>query len=490
LIKESKEDLNNLLTEFTETIDELRTPPTQLEHLKKNKDLYNEVRAKLHILDARREPIKKKFQYIQEQDQDIGLTELSDEDKAKLDGLDEAWSRFNDGLDEANLVIQKCYAQLKTEVDNSIEDFKKECQDNKKNFQLQAPYTVDKGFDNNLKAFEKLQEFKGHTADLRASEEAMKFGLEIFDIEPAAYPEVTLVEKEIAQLTEIWEVKNDWDKQWDIWKDIKFYDLDIDEMDNDALDFQDKYRAFDRDVREWGVYVHLKTDIDKFRSTMPLILDLRDDAMRDRHWKELRFEVKDDFDETSDDFTLEKVFRLNLLTHQEKIMDMAESAKKQLKIEVALKEIKYAWEEDPLTDLDIDKQRSKADQEEFYQIRSTEEIMKLIEEHGIKLSNMKSSPYYKEFDTKIDLWEANIAQITETLEVLLAVQGKWKYLESIFRGQPDISKQLPHEDSIFKSNNQVFKAEMERINKEKNCLRALIVKNFLPLLLDLNRKFE
>lgn len=98
-----------MLNEFTETIEELKTPPTKLEHLKKNKDLYNEVRGKLHILDARREPIKKKFQYIQEQDQDIGLTELSDEDKAKLESLDEAWHRFNDGLDEANLIIQKCY---------------------------------------------------------------------------------------------------------------------------------------------------------------------------------------------------------------------------------------------------------------------------------------------------------------------------------------------------------------------------------------------
>jgi hypothetical protein len=50
-----------LLNEFTETIEELKTPPTKLEHLKKNKDLYNEVRGKLHVLDARREPIKKKF---------------------------------------------------------------------------------------------------------------------------------------------------------------------------------------------------------------------------------------------------------------------------------------------------------------------------------------------------------------------------------------------------------------------------------------------
>lgn len=60
--------------------------------------------------------------------------------------------------------------------------------------------------------------------------------------------------------------------------------------------------------------------------------------------------------------------------------------------------------------------------------------MELIEDHGGKLGNHKSSPYYKEFDTLIDHWEANISQITETLEVLLAVQGKWKYLESIFRG--------------------------------------------------------
>jgi len=85
------------------------------------------------------------------------LTELSDEDKAKLESLDEAWVRFNDGLDEANLIIQKCYQQLKSEVDSSIEDFKKECQDNKKKFQIEAPYAVDKNFDNiNLNAFAKL----------------------------------------------------------------------------------------------------------------------------------------------------------------------------------------------------------------------------------------------------------------------------------------------------------------------------------------------
>jgi hypothetical protein len=171
LIRESKEDLNTLLAEFTETIEELKTPPTKLEHLKRNKDLYASVRARLPMLEGRREPIKKKFQYLQDQatDTDTGADagEWTEEDKAKLDGLDDAWARFLEGLDEANGIIQRCSAQLKTEVDNSIDDFKKECQDNKKGFQLAAPYAAGPGVDN-ARAFEKLREYEGVTAELRA----------------------------------------------------------------------------------------------------------------------------------------------------------------------------------------------------------------------------------------------------------------------------------------------------------------------------------
>lgn len=98
------------------------------------------------------------------------------------------------------------------------------------------------------------------------------------------------------------------------------------------------------------------------------------------------------------------------------------------------------WDHNKDSDLDIAEAKSKADNESYYYIRSTDVIMEIIEKHGTDLGSMKSSPYYKEFDTKIDYWEATISQITETLEILLQVYSKWKYLESIFKGQPDISK--------------------------------------------------
>ena len=72
--------------------------------------------------------------------------------------------------------------------------------------------------------------------------------------------------------------------------------------------------------------------------------------------------------------------------------------------------------------MELERTTSKAGADDvFYTIRTTENIMELIEEHGLLLGNMKSSPFYKEFDTDIDRWENSISQITETLEMLMAV---------------------------------------------------------------------
>jgi hypothetical protein len=38
-------------------------------------------------------------------------------------------------------------------------------------------------------------------------------------------------------LTEIWELKEDWDYNWASWKDLSFYDLQIEDMDEVAVEF-------------------------------------------------------------------------------------------------------------------------------------------------------------------------------------------------------------------------------------------------------------
>lgn len=46
-----------------------------------------------------------------------------------------------------------------------------------------------------------------------------------------------------------------------------------------------------RDIKAWGVWGWIKEIIDAFKRTMPLITDLRNPAMRQRHWDGLMEEI-------------------------------------------------------------------------------------------------------------------------------------------------------------------------------------------------------
>ena len=65
-----------------------------------------------------------------------------------------------------------------------------------------------------------------------------------------------------------------------------------------------------KDVRVWQIFDYMKLKLNLFRDTFPLITELKDESIRKRHWDTLRLEVKEEFIETADDFTLEKVFDL------------------------------------------------------------------------------------------------------------------------------------------------------------------------------------
>lgn len=106
LKKDAKHDLNSLIDEMRSTVTELKQPTLKLEHLKRNRVRYAEVRSKQGTFEARLMPIKQKFNFIMDDAQnDSGATELSEEDKAKLLTLDEEFGKFLKGMSEAYGII-------------------------------------------------------------------------------------------------------------------------------------------------------------------------------------------------------------------------------------------------------------------------------------------------------------------------------------------------------------------------------------------------
>jgi dynein heavy chain len=134
LIREAKKDLNDLIENWADTLNTLKQPASTLPLLKDNKKLLEEVKEKIPLYIQQIEPIKLKFKYIHENEDNITSNDLTEEDKAKKDDLNNNFNRFKEGLDEAEANIRKYTQQHKQEVDSSIEEFKKVCVETRNNF--------------------------------------------------------------------------------------------------------------------------------------------------------------------------------------------------------------------------------------------------------------------------------------------------------------------------------------------------------------------
>lgn len=304
LIQESKRELRDFVTELKDTVAELTQVCQTKEQFKRNQDKLMEVNNRRPQLQGKIEPIKKKFEFIMDDnysDIGTGTFELTEEDKALLLNIDQEWKNFTLGMTEAKNVIQKCLQDFKQNMEENIEEFKREVLENREKFNNQAPKKMIKDFEaeNNKRAFDQISHFQQECKALRKTEEEMQFGLEIFGMESTKLLELDQVEKENASLLTIWNIKQEWDHNWNKWKVIHFTDLEMEEMDNTSQEIQFKLKELTKEEKKWNVTEVLTDRIYNFLNTLPLITWLREESMRPRHWKELRIEVKEDFDENS-----------------------------------------------------------------------------------------------------------------------------------------------------------------------------------------------
>lgn len=102
--------------------------------------------------------------------------------------------------------------------------------------------------------------------------------------------------------------------------------------------------------KNWEILETSRGKVDQFRRTMPLINDLKNAAMRPRHWDTIQGDMSRNFDSKADDFTLEKIIEWGFDQYAEKIGDISGAATKELAIEIGLKEINETWE---ITELDM-----------------------------------------------------------------------------------------------------------------------------------------
>ncbi|XP_030635110.1 dynein heavy chain 2, axonemal [Chanos chanos] len=454
----------------------LSKPPQTLEELVESLKLLETLQADMSKTESQIPPIHEQFAILEKYE--VAVDQSVQE---MLEALNGEWVWFQQVVIDSKTMLKKHKDKFKSNLIFSAEEFKRKMQTTVQDFNNTGPFgsTVT-----SASALEQVAELRSLLETLKEEEGTIRNGLSIFEIEQPHSKDIQTLEKDLDYLQQVWEITQQWEVHWAEWKTGQFASLQTENMESTAQAMYKKLHKLSRELKDkqWEIVDHSKSRIELFKRTIPLITDLRNPAMRERHWDQIRYEAQRTFDQTSADFTLEKIVALGLDQHADRICEISGAASKELSIEQALEGITKNWEE---ICLDIEPYKDKG----HHRLRGTEAVFQALEDNQVTLSTMKASRFVRAFEKEVDRWERCLSLVLEVIEMILTVQRQWMYLENIFLGE-DIRKQLPRESSEFDDINSSWKSIMDRLNKDNNALRGTHYPGLPEKLSEMNCKLE
>ncbi|KAI8923518.1 dynein heavy chain and region D6 of dynein motor-domain-containing protein [Entophlyctis helioformis] len=469
-------ELNNLHDMFSKKAEKLRAPPKDLEQLSESLSLLTQLQGDLSSIESQFGPIHEMYEILEKYE-----VQIKEDEKAKLETLPAIWAAFQQTMTDSERYLHEAKAKFKADLLSSVDDFVKQTANMREDLAVRGPFLASFGVEKALKA---ISDGRAMLSAAANQERVLKKGLGVFKIEQASSKDMEMMAVDLDLLTQVWQATQEWNAAYDGWRLRPFLSLDATEIEESVQKFVRRLAKMGKEMKDWDVFTSLKERVNQTKRTIPLLLDLRNPAMRDRHWNQIMDEVGKTFSPQGADFTLDKILDLGLDQHTETISTLSTAASKELSIEQGLETIKEAW----LT-LELDIVAYK-EEKGYYKIRSTDSLFEQLEDNQVTLSSMKASKFFLAFEAQVDHWERTLSHIVEVVELLLLVQRQWMYLENIFVGTEDIRKQLPKESAVFDSVNASWAKILAQILSDRNALRATHIPGMMETLTDMNLQLE
>jgi dynein heavy chain, axonemal len=469
-------ELNSLHEMFVKKSERLNASPHDLDQLGESLAILAQLQADSPSIEAQFAPIHEMYNILEKYE-----VQVKEDEKLKLESLPAVWTNFQQVMVSAEKNLQEVKFKFKTDLLQAVEDFSRTTLSLRNDLSTNGPFTASFGV---YKALKAISDYKDALSMAANQERNLKKGLSVFKIEQAPSKDMELIAVDLEILAQIWQATQEWNTSYDSWRTRPFLSLDGPEIEDQVQKFTKRLARMGKEVKDCDVYSNLKDRVNQTKRSVPLLIDLRNSAMRERHWNQIIDLIGKPFDPKSAEFTLDMILDLSLDQHAVVIAGISAAATKELSIEQGLKDIDEAWSKMELDIVPYKEERG------YYKIRSTDSLFELLEDNQVTLSAMKASKFFAAFQSQVDHWERNLSHIVEVIDLFLMVQKQWIYLENIFIGTEDIRKQLPKESATFDEVNRAWNEILTSILKEKNSLKATHAVGILERLSEMNLALE
>ncbi|KAM8731517.1 dynein axonemal heavy chain 5 [Acanthopagrus schlegelii] len=452
----------------------LQRPITDLEDVRGAMAALKEVREEEVRIDATIGPVEESFALLNKHE-----LLFNDGNAERVDGLMYAWKNLNALVVQNQNTLVKIQPSMKTDLLSAVRSFQSDARSFYADYDHRGPGVEGLA---PAEASERLQSFQAEFDQLWRKYTTCSGGEELFGLPVNEYPELQRIKRELSLLSKLYTLYNAVIDSVAGYYDILWADLNIEKINTELQDFQNRIRKLPKALKEWQAFRDLKKTIDDFSESCPLLYLMANKAMLPRHWTRLSDLTGHSFQVESDSFSLRNIMEAPLLRSKEDIEDVCISAVKERDIEAKLKDVVAEWSGQTLSFASF---RTRG--ELLLKGADTAEKISMMEDSLMVLTSLLSNRYNAPFKPSIQLWVQKLSNTSEIIEKWLSVQNLWIYLEAVFVGG-DIAKQLPQEAKRFQNIDKSWQRILQRAHELPNVVQCCVgdetLSQLLPHLLE------
>ncbi|XP_014066736.1 cytoplasmic dynein 1 heavy chain 1 isoform X2 [Salmo salar] len=374
-----------------------------------------------------------------------------------IDNIEGEWGAFSDIMKRKDTAIQQQVANLQMKIvqeDKAVEG---------RTIDLLADWEKTKPVAGGLRPEEALQSLTiyegkfGRLKDDRDKCSRAKEALELTDtgLLSGSEERVQVALEELQDLKGVWsELSKVWE-QIDQAKEQPWVSVQPRKLRQSLDGLLNELKNFPARLRQYASYEHVQRLLKSYMKINMLVIELKSEALKDRHWKQLMKRLHVNW--VLSELTLGQIWDVDLQKNEMVVRDVLLVAQGEMALEEFLKQIREVWN---AYELDLINYQNKC-----RLIRGWDDLFNKVKEHINSVSAMKLSPYYKVFEEDAMSWEDKLNRIMALFDVWIDVQRRWVYLEGIFTGSADIKHLLPVETQRFSSISTEFLALMKKVTK-------------------------
>ncbi|KAF4654403.1 hypothetical protein FOL47_009992, partial [Perkinsus chesapeaki] len=258
-------------------------------------------------------------------------------------------------------------------------------------------------------------------------EAVLKDSKRINDYQEALKVEVTPFEKvdELKVLfnsvSRMWRSLEEWEQTSEEWLQWRFGLVDVDKISKEVAVYQKVAMQSVKQLETNAVAVGFTRKVTAFKNTLPVVMALRNSALKERHWTEIHEIIGVELDLESDELTLGALLGMGVDKSMEQIQEISGRAGAEQSLEEMLDKVKRVWE-----DLELVVNPYK-DSKEVFILGSVDDVITALEDSLVNISTISGSRFVGPIRDEVEEWQKNLMLFQETLDEWLAVQRNWVF---------------------------------------------------------------